>query len=63
MLNTIGDNWTTAYETLTAAMRALIKNLEGKLSKDDPRWLAFGLNTPHGECDAGQAAKFNGVSR
>ena len=27
-------------------MRALIKNLEGKLAKDDPRWLAFGLNMP-----------------
>ena len=45
-LNTIGEAWTTAYETLTTAMRALIENLEGKLAKDDPRWLAFGLNMP-----------------
>ena len=27
-------------------MRGLIKNLEGKLTKIDPRWLAFGLNMP-----------------
>ena len=45
-LNTIGDAWTRAYEKLTGVMRELIKNLEGKLGKDDPRWLAFGLNMP-----------------
>ena len=27
-------------------MRALTKNLEGMLAKNDPRWLAFGLNMP-----------------
>jgi len=45
-LTTIGDAWTRAHETLLGTMRALIKNLEGKLGKDDPRWLAFGLNMP-----------------
>ncbi len=45
-LNTIGDAWTTAYDTLLDAMRELIKNLEGKLKRNDPRWLAFGLNMP-----------------
>ena len=45
-LKTTGDVWTAAYEKLVGAMRALIKNLEGKLAKDDPRWLAFGLNMP-----------------
>ena len=45
-LNTIGDAWQTAYDMLVGAMRALIKNLEGKLAKNDPRWLAFGLNMP-----------------
>ena len=43
-LDTIGDAWTTAYDTLVAAMRALIKNLEGKLARNDPHWKAFGLN-------------------
>ncbi len=45
-LNEIGDAWTTAYETLVGVMRELIKNLEGKLARNDPRWLAFGLNMP-----------------
>ena len=49
-----GDDWTKAYETLTAAMRALIKNLEGKLSKNDPRWLEFGLNLPGAKTTPGQ---------
>ena len=53
-LDTIGDDWTKAYETLTAAMRALIKNLEGKLAKNDPRWLAFGLNIPAASSTPGQ---------
>ena len=45
-LNTIGDEWQAAYEKLVGVMRELIKNLEGKLAKDDPRWLAFGLRMP-----------------
>ena len=53
-LNTIGEAWTTAYETLVGAMRALIKNLEGKLGKKDPRWLAFGLNMPGTSSTPGQ---------
>lgn len=53
-LNEIGTKWTSAYETLTAAMRALIKNLEGKLAKDDPRWLNFGLNMPAAKSTPGQ---------
>ena len=53
-LDTAGEDWTKAYETLTAAMRALIKNLEGKLSKNDPRWLEFGLNLPGAKTTPGQ---------
>ena len=53
-LNTIGDAWTQAYEKLTGVMRELIKNLEGKLAKDDPRWLAFGLNMPAASVAPGQ---------
>ena len=45
-LNTIGDAWQTAYDALVGLMRELIKNLEGKLARNDPRWLAFGLNMP-----------------
>ncbi|MEA3187275.1 MAG: hypothetical protein QOD99_1105 [Chthoniobacter sp.] len=45
-LNTIGTAWQTAYDTLTGLMRELIKNLEGKLAKNDPRWLSFGLQIP-----------------
>ncbi len=45
-LSASGEAWTTAHETLVAEMRALIKNLEGRLAKDDPRWLAFGLQMP-----------------
>jgi hypothetical protein len=45
-LSTIGNTWTTAYDALTALMRALLKNLEGLLAKDDPRWLIFGLQMP-----------------
>jgi hypothetical protein len=53
-LSASGEAWTTAYETLLAEMRALIKNLEGKLAKDDPRWLAFGLNMPATKTTPGQ---------
>ena len=51
---TIGDDWTKAHEMLTGAMRALIKNLEGKLSKNDPRWLEFGLNLPGASATPGR---------
>jgi hypothetical protein len=37
---------TPATAALLADMRGLIKNLSGKLAKDDPRWLAFGLQMP-----------------
>ena len=39
-------------------MRALIKNLEGKLSKNDPRWLEFGLNLPGASATPGQRVTF-----
>ncbi len=42
----VGDAWTAAYEQLISTMTALLKNLEGKLSKEDSRWLAFGLQIP-----------------
>ena len=45
-LDTIGLTWTGAYDALTALMRTLIKNLQGKLAKDGPRWLVFGLQIP-----------------
>ena len=35
-----------AESTLVNYMRLLMKNLDGALKKDDPRWLAFGLNIP-----------------
>ncbi len=51
-----GLAWTSAYEALTALMRTLIKNLQGKLAKDDPRWLAFGLQIPATNATPGQPA-------
>ena len=53
-LNTTGEAWQTAYEALVGAMRSLMKNLEGKLAKDDPRWQAFGLNIPATNATPGQ---------
>jgi hypothetical protein len=53
-LSSIGEAWTKAHEALLSEMRALIKNLEGKLAKDDPRWLAFGLNMPATKSTPGQ---------
>ena len=53
-LGTAGEAWTTAHETLTGAMRELIKNLEGKLKKNDPRWVEFGLNMPGARSTPGQ---------
>lgn len=53
-LSASGEAWTTAHATLVGEMRALIKNLEGKLAKDDPRWLAFGLNMPATSATPGQ---------
>lgn len=35
-------------------MRTLVKNLEGKLAKDDPHWLAFGLQMPATSATPGQ---------
>jgi hypothetical protein len=56
-LSASGETWTTAHETLVAEMRALIKNLEGKLAKDDSRWLAFGLQMPATSSTPGQPVK------
>ncbi len=53
-LETAGDVWATVEGTLVGVMRGLIKNLEGKLSKDDPRWLEFGLNLPGAKVTPGQ---------
>ncbi|HEY1769336.1 MAG TPA: hypothetical protein VGG02_03675 [Chthoniobacterales bacterium] len=36
----------TARAALLQAMHKLVKNLDGGLDPDDPRWLAFGLNMP-----------------
>lgn len=53
-MGTAGDAWTTADETLTGVMRELMKNLEGKLKKNDPRWEEFGLNRPGARSTPGQ---------
>jgi hypothetical protein len=45
-LRTAGDTRKPARATLVADMRTLIKNLAAKLAKNDPRWLAFGLEMP-----------------
>lgn len=45
-LKAAGDAWTLAYDPLADSANALIKNLEGKLDKLDPRWLGFGLQMP-----------------
>ena len=53
-LKTLGETWQTAYDTLVAAMRDLIRNLESKLKSDDTRWLAFGLPIPSSITTPGQ---------
>ena len=53
-LNSIGDAWNTAYATLLADMKALIKNLQVVLSDSDPRWLNFGLQMPASITTPGQ---------
>ena len=53
-LKTLGDSWQVAYDALTTTMRALVKNLEGKLGRSDPRWLAFGLQMPSTPSTPGQ---------
>ena len=53
-LSTIGQAWDASYATLAQEMRDLIKLLEVSLSKDDPRWLAFGLKMPATNSTPGQ---------
>lgn len=55
----IGDAWTIAYEKLISTMTELLKNLEGKLNKDDTRWLAFGLQIPATITTHGQPVNVN----
>ena len=45
-LKTAEDALKAAQSALVAKMRFLIKILSGTLTKDDPRWQAFGLNIP-----------------
>lgn len=45
-LKDASDAWTLAYDPLRDSAVQLIKNLEGKLDKLDPRWLGFGLQMP-----------------
>ena len=40
----IGNRDVIRYDTPVATMCALIKNQEGKVARNDPRWKAFGLN-------------------
>ena len=53
-LKDAGTAWQSAYDALTQTMLALVKNLEGKLGPDDPRWLAFGLPMPSTPSTPGQ---------
>ncbi len=53
-LKTADQTWTASYDVLVNLMRTLIKNLQAKLSKDDPRWLAFGLPMPGTSSTPGQ---------
>ena len=45
-LTALGVTWQSAYDALVKLMTELLKNLEAKLAKDDPRWLHFGLQMP-----------------
>jgi len=53
------QQWTTAWQALVDQMRALIKILSFTLAKDDPRWLAFGLNMPATNTTPGQPQNVN----
>src|SRR4051812_27104023 len=53
-LDQLSSAWTVAYDLLATAMRALIKNLEVKLSDSDPRWLSFGLPIPDSNTTPGK---------
>ncbi len=46
-----------AQETLTVAMRMLVRILDGLLAADDSRWMTFGLNIP--DADTTPAAPLN----
>ena len=45
-LKDAGDARVVARTTVLGFMGSLIANLNKKLPKDDPRWLAFGLRMP-----------------
>lgn len=45
-MKNLGNAWDAVWQTLTKGMTALVMNLESVLAKDDPRWLAFGLQMP-----------------
>ena len=61
-LNEIGDAWQKADDKLVGVMRELIKNLEGKLKRSDPRWLAFGLNMPATSSTPGKPLNLTALS-
>ena len=46
LLNQTGEARQAAFDTLVAAVKAVMKNLEVVLAPDDPRWLTFGLLMP-----------------
>ena len=58
-LTTIGDTWATAYDKLTTVMRRLMRNLDGMLKPNDPRWVQFGLNIPASPSTPGQPANLS----
>ena len=58
-ISTIGQTWDGAYATLTEEMRDLVKILDVSLDRDDPRWLAFGLNIPATSSTPGKPANLS----
>jgi hypothetical protein len=53
-LKTKGEVYDVAFIALTDTMRALIKILTFSLDREDPRWLAFGLQMPATDTTPGQ---------
>ena len=58
-ISTIGQTWDSADATLTEEMRDLVKILDVSLDRDDPRWLAFGLNIPATSSTPGKPANLS----
>ena len=53
-LKTKGEVYDVAFIALTDTMRGLVKILTYSLNREDPRWLAFGLQMPASDTTPGQ---------